>query len=173
MDAIKTLLMVSLFSIASCGNVVVSKMVESDEALVPYVQRFQQEYGATVNISVTFGEMAANFAGLCYYSPYRHVTINKSIWQRLDESQKEQLVYHELGHCVLNHGHPSYLSSIRFLGWGADSVGSEKDHVFPAYTFGWHFCPGTIMRWFMFNIDEMVNCYMPYRDYYMDELFRR
>lgn len=45
--------------------------------------------------------------GVCYtYSNgATSVEIKKSYWQKITDSEKKFLIYHELGHCVLNRGH--------------------------------------------------------------------
>ncbi len=46
--------------------------------------------------------------GSCSYNRYnnpRLVTIDESFWNRASDLSKEFVVFHELGHCVLNRGH--------------------------------------------------------------------
>lgn len=40
-----------------------------------------------------------------YSSGRRHVTVDPDAWENLSPTGKEVLMFHELGHCVLNRGH--------------------------------------------------------------------
>lgn len=52
-------------------------------------------------------------AGTCQYGRNiaNHVTIDKSFWNRSGYSSREFVVFHELGHCVLNRGHDESIDS--------------------------------------------------------------
>lgn len=45
---------------------------------------------------------ATNIIGYC---DGINVSINSTYWATADDTEKMLLVYHELGHCVLGHGH--------------------------------------------------------------------
>lgn len=45
-------------------------------------------------------------AGTCRYGSHvHHVTIDQAYWNSVSELQREMVVFHELGHCVLGIGH--------------------------------------------------------------------
>lgn len=47
-----------------------------------------------------------NVAGTCQYGSHlKHVTIDASFWNRYSVLEREFVVFHELGHCVLSRGH--------------------------------------------------------------------
>ena len=58
------------------------------------------------SVRINFGELGKNKAGSCKkYSGYSQVTIYKSIWEKMDSLQKQVLIFHELGHCLLGRKH--------------------------------------------------------------------
>lgn len=79
---------------------------ETQKDFFDYVNRFEQDTGKKVNIPIIFTD-EDKYAGVCeYYSNgNRLVRINHKYWHQSDDSGKEQLIYHELGHCVLNREH--------------------------------------------------------------------
>jgi hypothetical protein len=60
-------------------------------------------------LSITFDSeetFKARTVGLCYFDyAWRQVTIKESYWQSIGEFQRQILVFHELGHCLLNREH--------------------------------------------------------------------
>jgi len=48
-----------------------------------------------------------NVAGVCHFSSNRpnQITIDLSFWERASDFDKEMVVFHEIGHCVLGQGH--------------------------------------------------------------------
>jgi thioredoxin 1 len=55
----------------------------------------------TKEISIRFGDTSEKELANCSYS-YKEITINKKYWKKLSVENKEEVVFHELGHCVLN-----------------------------------------------------------------------
>lgn len=95
----------------SCGkklNAVV------DPELAPYLEQFQNEVGVTTGqVSAGFGHLTMPVIGQCSYdSDTNQITIDPNFWSTMLSSGKEQLMYHELGHCALFLGHTSdYVTS--------------------------------------------------------------
>jgi len=59
-----------------------------------------------------------------------HVTINSNIWETLSDCQKDNLVFHELGHAVLNKGHRNGMySSGRPRSWMNSVILDNDDCV--------------------------------------------
>ncbi len=86
-----------------------------DVGLWPYFQRFEEE---ALNRNIKVDLHQANITGFitdisnykirgqCSNSDNsRRVTIDKSYWNKASESEKEFLVFHELGHCYLGRVH--------------------------------------------------------------------
>lgn len=52
-------------------------------------------------IIIKFGQVKDKEYANCNYF-YNEITINKKAWAKLSHENKEELIFHELGHCVLN-----------------------------------------------------------------------
>jgi hypothetical protein len=116
----------------------------------PYADRFQQaaaQQGLQVpvdNLIIRFGELQNERQnGLCELTSDQTptITIRKEIWDQMDDADREELIFHEMGHCVLGRSHKSEKS--------ADGV------------------PLSIMH--PYRISNSV--YLEYRDQYLTELF--
>ena len=87
-----------------------------DEALWEHFETFELEAAhrgivmdlATQNLTAQFRDIPQDHvAGQCSYSYYspRQVTIDIPFWKRSSQLSREMIVFHELGHCVLNLDH--------------------------------------------------------------------
>lgn len=92
---------------SGCG-----RAVRNTGAFEAQVQRFEADaaqFGNPVsinNIQIKFGNLSDSTLGLCTLgldSPI--ITIDEKKWTNLNETQKELVFYHELGHCVLKKAH--------------------------------------------------------------------
>jgi len=125
-----------------------------DERLWTYFEEFEEEaerrdltYDLTrFNLIGTIENIShEGVAGTCSYgarSP-RHVTIDLPFWQGAGFYSREMVVFHELGHCILNRDHSE------------DTTGNG-------------FC-ASIMRSGTGNCQTLYNAQN--RNYYLDELF--
>lgn len=118
-------------------------VIEPD--FLSYVERFQQVTSTDVNIKITYKEQTYPTIGICYryetnYKENNYIEIDPTHWNIMNESFREELIFHELGHCILMRDHDSL-----FL----DNVGIPKSIMYP-YSFGRE--------------------YNKYKDYYLDEL---
>jgi len=88
------------------------------EELQPYFDRFIEEAekrgisfeDEDLLVDMRIGEIPENpsFLGICnYFGPdvNQEVLINILFWELLTPIEKEKLVFHELGHCILNRLH--------------------------------------------------------------------
>ena len=66
----------------------------------------------------------------------------------MSEERRQELIFHELGHCELNLDH--------------DETYNETDN-----------CPTSIMNPFVFGDYGVDNCYTPKFNYYINQLFGR
>ena len=134
------------------------------QELVTLIQQFEEDMGVRIdpNLDITIEDELvdisnSNVDAVCWSNSYTgdgvRVEIRRSSWKRLtrdadndEESQasQEQLLYHELGHCVLN-----------------------RLDVYESLT-----CPSTIMSGYTFSPWQIRNCYIPEesRRDYLDEL---
>lgn len=124
------------------------KKSKTDPAFSQFVESFSRQFNVGVKVPIVFKNIKSRYAGVClkYSSGYREIQINPTHWKNYSLEQREQLIYHELGHCVLNRGH--------------------NDKLMEANTN----CPDSIMRSYMFSINEINNCYVPEYNHYMEEL---
>jgi hypothetical protein len=115
-----------------------------------YVGRFESEFSVSINFSVQFEELPEGQAGVCtkWSNGAKQIKIKKSYFDAVNDYQREQLIYHELGHCVLNRDHNNNL--ITFV--------SDAGN--------W---PASIMRSVAFSTTE-ADVYKTNRSYYLDEL---
>lgn len=92
-----------------------------DEELQPLLDRFlldAQSFGLdytrdVAEMTIRFGALESNLAGLCEFSGgrFNEITIDRAWWRRANSLQKEWVMYHELGHCVLGRGHLNDLTA--------------------------------------------------------------
>lgn len=82
----------------------------------PYVQRFRNEIRqrglmpATDNLIITFGQTTgSDVCGQCLLETGKtpRITLSTDLfcWQKASDNERECLVFHELGHCLLKRGH--------------------------------------------------------------------
>jgi len=87
-----------------------------ERALWPFFERFEQ-IGAAQGVPVDLvkeqitgviedieGERVAGQCNFYSHSP-NHVIIDSEFWSRVNDNLKELIIFHELGHCVLNRDH--------------------------------------------------------------------
>jgi hypothetical protein len=98
-----------------------------DPNLQSYVNMFQSDMLAhnknmPISTSVVF-DTAANIVnitgseyaiGVCEYSQLNKVSIDSAFWATASEIERKFLIYHELGHCVLNRVHRNDTADYQF-----------------------------------------------------------
>lgn len=96
-----------LLTVSACGKPPVKDI---DPTVVTLYNNFVAEantQGIDVSnddISIHFVDtLQGNMIGLCHDG--YEVSLSRLAWSSLTEHEKEMLVYHELGHCLLNLGH--------------------------------------------------------------------
>jgi hypothetical protein len=152
--------------------------------LQEFVDRFEDEFNVVVNMPVSFSDTKS--AGVCYYGS--HVEINESYWYGISDLQKEQLIFHELGHCVFNRRHTNNVNKEGFMFSGF--LINTKDNKFWAYTWAYDqlkkmgytdnemkslryknlICPMSIMTTTSWLDVTLNGCYVKHKDYYLEEL---
>lgn len=85
-----------------------------DPELVDYLDAFRDEgekRGWTIDISKISATLIerdnSTYTGLCSFDGrnYNSIVIDQAIWKTLDPFMKELVMFHELGHCVLERSH--------------------------------------------------------------------
>jgi hypothetical protein len=114
----------------------------------PYVNKFFDLLGYREDIIVEFTNND-DYAGVCYYWAVgnNEIKVNRNYWEKINEKQREQLIFHELGHCVLN-----------------------KDHNNDIIDINGFSCPYSIMRSWAFDRFEIEHCYNKDYQHYVRDL---
>jgi len=85
-----------------------------DKELRPFIAEFEEAYGISINYTVTFGD-TGEYIGECEITPYydgyikRKVIINKVFYDENTYYSRQQLLFHEFGHCSFNLEHNTQL----------------------------------------------------------------
>jgi hypothetical protein len=94
--------------LSACGN----NTLQIDPQIKPYIDRYVQEaqkVGKTIvvnNLVASLGTLGqADWAGQCVLGGTPTITLSQADWDLFDDAMREQLVFHELGHCVLFRDH--------------------------------------------------------------------
>ncbi len=120
----------------------------------PYVSAFFLQahlrgydlYEEHFNFTIRFGETHDSGVAASCETPGRIITINPEIWASRGELEKEWIVFHELGHCILGRKHKN-----------------EESTTSECYSY---------MKGAENDFDCSINYFSEYwRDYYLDELF--
>jgi hypothetical protein len=114
----KTIFLAIILFCSSCAH---KNQVSIDYRLQPYVDSFISDaasLGVIININnliLRIGYLDKNLVGLCEYTKTPIITINESYHQYYVSQELfydiEQVVYHELGHCVLGLKHNDTVNS--------------------------------------------------------------
>lgn len=74
-----------------------------------HVKEFERVYRVRSKVSVYLKQLTNGLAGLCTRysrnSPDNSIYLNVTRWEGLSHYGREQLIFHELGHCVLGFDH--------------------------------------------------------------------
>ncbi len=103
----KTLVLIAFFS--SCSKE--KEQIIPDE-FQPYVDMFFEEgksRGLNINLNeidfeIGFGTLGGTIAGQCTFRNNK-ITIDEESWNFMSEEQRVWLIFHEMGHCVLDRQH--------------------------------------------------------------------
>ncbi|HUV84453.1 MAG TPA: putative metallopeptidase [Methanosarcinales archaeon] len=99
----------------------------ADKELESYINLFEEEsksrkavsidnliveYGNTADVGQGLLNLLDVTIGVCYSgSDTPRIVIDKSYWADATDTQKEVLMFHELGHCILGRGHDTRLDN--------------------------------------------------------------
>jgi hypothetical protein len=128
----------------------------TDSVFLPYIERFQVYTKIPVPSTViAFSDRLSadtEKAGTCIrytnsIGNYNRIDINETVWKELTDLEKEQLVFHELGHCVI----------------------MRKGHIDAVLANG---CPQSLMSTKLFGRSKIYSCYDEYHGYYIEELVK-
>ena len=146
----KVIMILVLLILISCSNTPSKRYgtrhKRIDDRAVKYVKKFEQYYKRKIpsHIIIKFRDLPNNAGGLCN-TIKDIITIDTPIWNKKDVYEREEVVFHELGHCVLSLDHDYNIKE-----------GTT--------------CPISIMY---FKGATVKGCYRKHRSYYIKELFFR
>lgn len=101
-----------VMTLVSCGSNFT--LASQDDDLASYVQRFEDVYGIEISdvISITFADLDSantNHVGVCTVNDETtksdYIQIDPNTWATFDDSTKEEVIFHEIGHCILDRNH--------------------------------------------------------------------
>ena len=79
----------------------------------PYVNKFEEQIGELVEIDIEYNTLEEPVVGRCikWTDGYRNIEIDPTYWPKHNNTQKEELLFHELGHCILDRDHDETIIS--------------------------------------------------------------
>ncbi len=128
----KTKLIALMLLLSACGT---KEAGIVDPAFNEYVQDFEMKVGVQVNnVDITFEPTKYPVLGECWSGGSKNkVKIDPTQWAKMNKYAREQLVYHELGHCVLGLKHND--GEVEINGW------TVEGSIMNTYFFGnaWYY----------------------------------
>lgn len=170
--------------ITGCGQAKGSD-VNVDVELQPYVDSFQTEITVrgvdiTINqLTITFGDDAGKDAAVCFWkgSGVPRVVVNRDLWEETNDIDREMLIYHELGHCILGREHNAnmivnpYNGADRTRGVSLTCLGQKYEYNGTMAESVMHPCSqGASLIYSVLN--KSVQFQKDMRRYYVDELIK-
>jgi hypothetical protein len=98
-----------LVILSACGQL---PQRSTDKDFIPYVERFVVATGIIPDISISFNALSG-YVGVCkiYNNGQRRIEIDREYWDNSGDLVKEELLFHELGHCILNRKHDETMTT--------------------------------------------------------------
>lgn len=116
-----------LIFLVGCGTKIEGVI---DPAFISYAQDFELKMGVSISsISISFAPQKYPVLGVCKIrNMISDIEIDPVAWNKMSGQGKEQLIYHELGHCALGRPHDNRTTVI-------NNVKVEGNIMYP-YFFG-------------------------------------
>lgn len=101
----RMMLVLAIWALSGCG-----KPQTIEVPFIPYVRTFEAVYGQPVALDINFSDvLQIGQSGLCLHDG--NILISREIWDHSTDTEKELVIFHELGHCVLNREHDMSLNA--------------------------------------------------------------
>jgi hypothetical protein len=84
----------TLCLLVSCGR----PTTTVDPAFTDYVNSFETATSHSVKSGISFGDAGQGNAGFCNFSQ-QQIQIDQTAWDSFGPDEREELIFHELGHC--------------------------------------------------------------------------
>lgn len=105
MPGIGTKLLFLIFLISSCGKAP-GVPANIPKSIKPHYKAFTQIFGIKPRIDFYFTDIKdGDTLGECHYTPIRKILIDRTYWKNYPYHCREMLIFHEMGHCVLDLDH--------------------------------------------------------------------
>lgn len=101
----------------SCAPTPIDVTYPVENEFVEYVQRFEERCGVHSNSGIIFTDsFTPDHASLCANygrnNPANVIYVNRKYWMQVGDADRELLITHELGHCVLDRRHEGTLTTV-------------------------------------------------------------
>lgn len=102
-------LLIATLMVSSCGvgTDTLNRRSAVPEAIRPYYVSFSGLLGYGPYQTFSFTELEGDTIGTCY-TQKDHIAVDKEWWGAAPSHCREMLIYHEMGHCVLDLDHSDY-----------------------------------------------------------------
>lgn len=125
--------LIFLLFVNACGPITHSvKKHQIDQEFTIFVENFEHEIEKKVDIDIKFNTLKRPTVGVCFKysdSNYNYVEIDSEFWYKSSFAQKEQIIFHELGHCILNRQHNDILLNYNQSNFGVLQI--PKSIMYP------------------------------------------
>lgn len=108
--------LIFLSAVSACGPEYDAKQsFKVDSEFKELISIFEKEQDVKVNIDVIFNSLESTTIGVCYWYEEDNkkvgvrVEIDPEFWFESVEAAREELLFHELGHCILGRDHDTTL----------------------------------------------------------------
>ncbi len=144
-NSLKTLFLLLLLN-SACGQYAQKKHTIDSEFL-QLVDVFELEQNVTVDIDITFKKIERPAVGVCWYNKNNNkmnglsIEIDPTFWNGASDDEREELLFHELGHCILGREHDETKLYLNI----------PKSIMYP-YVFGWAY-----KKYRSYYVEELKN----------------
>lgn len=96
--------------IVGCGKFRAVNIGIVDPEFEPYVEMFLDHANiSSINVDMYFNDLTGNVIGVCKTrGSEKKIEIDIMWWSSASELDREIVIFHELGHCVLGQGHRNF-----------------------------------------------------------------
>lgn len=92
-----------ILALSGCGY----KTYNLDPGLQPIVAKFEALIDKKIEFSITIVDIDLKWDGVCYINSdgSREIQLSAHWWPEMSDDEREETLFHELGHCELGRGH--------------------------------------------------------------------
>lgn len=83
--------------------------VKLEVSVIPHVKEFEMLCNCKTNIPIHFVDLEKDIIGKCWWfkgpASLRYIELDTKYWLKSNYYQREEVIFHEFGHCILNREH--------------------------------------------------------------------